>query len=68
MTRPSDTPQIKSELLTKLLPIAFVLTAALWLVVVVLTTFPAWTLAVYVALGIPAVQRLSRSGKNDQPS
>ena len=46
-------------LLTKLLPIALVATAALWLVVILITDFPAWTLAVYVALAIPAIQRFS---------
>jgi hypothetical protein len=54
--------------LTKLFPIAFVATAALWLVVILITDFPAWTLAVYVALGIPAILRFSRSDKNDQPN
>lgn len=60
--------QNKSDLLTKLVPIAFVATAALWLVVILITDFPAWTLAVYVALGIPAIRRFSRSDKNDQPN
>jgi type III secretory pathway component EscV len=59
--------QNKSDRLTKLFPIAFVATAALWLVVILITDFPAWTLAVYVALGIPAVKYFSRSDKNDQP-
>jgi hypothetical protein len=52
--------------LTKLVPIALVATAALWLVVILITDFPAWTLAVYVALAIPAIQRFSRSNKNAQ--
>jgi Flp pilus assembly protein TadB len=60
--------QNKSDLLTKLLPIAFVATAALWLVVILITDFPAWTLAVYVAVAIPVILRLSRSDKNDQPN
>jgi len=60
--------QSKSDLSTKLFPIAFVVTAALWLVVILITDFPAWTLAVYVALGIPAVRHFSRSDKNDQPN
>ncbi len=60
--------QNTSDLLTKLVPIAFVATAALWLVLILITDFPAWTLAVYVALGIPAIQRFSRSDKNDQPN
>jgi hypothetical protein len=58
--------QNKSDLLTKLVPIALVATAALWLVVILITDFPAWTLAVYVALAIPAIQRFSRSNKNAQ--
>jgi len=66
--RENNMTQSKSDLLTKLFPIAFVATAALWLVVILITDFPAWTLAVYVALGIPAIQRFSRSDKNDQPN
>ncbi len=66
--RGNNMTQNKSELLTKLFPIAFVATAALWLVVILITDFPAWTLAVYVALGIAAIQRFSRSDKNDQPN
>ncbi len=61
-----DPEQIR--LLTKLFPIAFVATAALWLVVILITDFPAWTLAVYVALAIPVIRRFSRSDKNDQPN
>jgi hypothetical protein len=68
MTLPTTTTQNKSALLTKLLPIAFVVTAALWLVVIVITDLPAWPLPVYVALGIPAIQRLSRSDKYNQPN
>jgi Flp pilus assembly protein TadB len=60
--------QNKSDLLTKLFPIAFVATAALWLVVILITDVPAWTLAVYVAVAIPVVVRFSRSDKNDQPN
>ncbi len=60
--------QNKSDLLTKLVPIAFVATAALWLVVILITDFPAWTLAVYVAVAIPVIQRFSRSDKNNQPN
>ncbi len=60
--------QNKSDLLTKLFPIAFVATAALWLVVILITDFPAWTLVVYVAVAIPVIQRLSRSAKKDQPN
>ncbi len=56
----------KSDLSTKLFPIAFVATAALWLVVILITDVPAWTLAVYVAVGIPVTQRFSRSDKNDK--
>ena len=56
----------KSDLLTKLIPIAFVATAALWLGVILITDFPAWTLAVYVALAIPAIKCFSPSDKNDQ--
>ena len=58
--------QNKFDLLTKLVPIALVATAALWLIVILITDFPAWTLAVYVALAIPAIQRFSRSDKNAQ--
>ena len=58
----------QSDLLTKLFPIAFVATGALWLVVILITDFPAWTLVVYVAVAIPVIQRLSRSDKNDQPN
>lgn len=68
MTLLTNKTENESDLLTKLLPIAFVATAALWLVVILITDFPAWTLAVYVALGIPAIQRLSRSDKNNQPN
>jgi hypothetical protein len=68
MTLLTNMTQNRSDLLTKVLPIAFVATAALWLVVLLITDFPAWTLAVYVALGIPAIQRFSRSDKNDQPN
>ena len=68
MTLLTNMTQNKSDLLTKLLPIAFVVTAALWLVVILISDFPAWTLPVYVALGIPAIQRLSRSDKNNQPN
>ena len=53
-------------MLTKLVPIALVATAALWLVVILITDFPAWTLAVYVALAIPAIRRFSPSDKNAQ--
>ena len=60
--------QNKSDLLTKLIPIALVTTAALWLVMILITDFPAWTLAVYVALAIPAIQRFSPSAKNVQPN
>ncbi len=60
--------QNKSGLSTKLFPIAFVATAALWLVVILITDFPAWTLVVYVALGIPWVLRFSLSDENDQPN
>ncbi len=66
--RGNNMTQNKSDLLTKLFPIAFVATAALWLVVILITDFPAWTLAVYVALAIPVIRRLSRSDKNDQPN
>lgn len=66
MTLPTTTAQNKSDLRNKLLPIAFVAIAALWLVVIVITDVPAWPLPVYVALGIPAIQRLSRSDKNNQ--
>jgi Flp pilus assembly protein TadB len=65
--RGNNMTQNKSDL-TKLIPIAFVATAALWLVVILITDFPAWTLAVYVAVGIPVVRRFSRSDKNDQPN
>jgi len=58
--------QNRSDRLTKMAPIAFLVTAALWLVVILVTDVPAWPLPVYVALGIPAIQRLSRSDKNDQ--
>ena len=68
MTRLTNMTQNRSDLLSKLLPIAFVATAALWLVVLLITDFPAWTLAVYVAVGIPVIQRFSRSDKNDQPN
>ena len=68
MTLLTNMTQNKSDLLTKLLPIAFVVTAALWLVVILISDFPAWTLPVYVALGIPAIRRLSRSDKNNQPN
>lgn len=68
MTLLTNMTQNRSALLTKLIPIVFVATAALWLVVILITEFPAWTLAVYVALGIPVVQRFSRSDKNDQPN
>ena len=60
--------QNRSDLLTKLVPIAFVVTAALWLVVILITDFPAWTLAVYVALAIPVIRRFSPSDTNDQPN
>ena len=60
--------QNKSDLLTKLVPIAFVATAALWLVVILITDVPAWTLVVYIAVAIPVIQRLSRSAKKDQPN
>ena len=66
MTLLTNTIQNKSDGLAKLVPIAFVVTAALWLVVILITDFPAWSLAVYVALGIPAVQRFSRSDKTEQ--
>jgi hypothetical protein len=33
-----------------------------------ITDVPAWTLAVCVALGIPVIQRFSRSDKNDKPN
>jgi hypothetical protein len=66
--RGNNMTQNKSGLSTKLFPIAFVATAALWLVVILITDFPAWTLAVYVALGIPAVLRFSLSGENGQPN
>ncbi len=66
--RGNNVTQNKSDLLTKLVPIAFVATAALWLVVIVVTDFPAWTLAVYVAVAIPVIRRFSRSDKNDQPN
>jgi hypothetical protein len=66
MTLP--TTQNKPDLRNKLIPIAFVATAALWLVVIVITDLPPWPLPVYVALGIPVIQRLSRSAKNDQLS
>jgi hypothetical protein len=53
----------------KMVPILFVVTAALWLVAILITEeVPAWTLAVYVAVGIPVVRRFSRSDKNDQPN
>lgn len=52
--------------MTRLVPIVLVSTAALWLVLILITDFPAWTLAVYVALLIPAIQRFSPSDKNDQ--
>lgn len=52
----------------KMVPILFVVTAALWLVVILITDFPAWTLVVYVALAIPVIRRFSRSDKNDQPN
>lgn len=68
MTLPTNMTQNKSDLLTKLIPIAFVATAALWLVVILITDLPAWPLPVYVALGIPAMQRFSRSDKNNQPN
>ena len=68
MTLPTTTTQNKSALLTKMLPIAFVVTAALWLVVLLMTDLPAWPLPVYVALGIPVVQRFSRSDKNNHPN
>lgn len=58
----------ESRSVTKLIPIALVSTAALWLVVILITDFPAWTLAVYVALLIPAIQRFSPSGQNDPPN
>jgi hypothetical protein len=64
--RENNMTQNESDLLTKLVPIALVATAALWLVVILITDFPAWTLAVYVALAIPAIQRFSRSNKNAQ--
>lgn len=60
--------QNKSDLFTKLIPIAFVAIAALWLVVILITDFPAWTLAAYVAVGIPVMQRFSRSAKNNDPN
>ena len=60
--------QNESGLSTKLFPIAFVATAALWLVVILITDFPAWTLVVYVGLGIPWVLRFSLSDENDQPN
>jgi amino acid transporter len=66
--RGNNMTQNTSDRLTKLFPIAFVATAAIWLVVILITDFPAWTLAVYVALGIPAVKYFSRSDKNDQPN
>jgi glycerol-3-phosphate acyltransferase PlsY len=66
--RGNNVIQNKSGLLTKLLPIAFVATAAAWLVVILITDFPAWTLAVYVAVAIPAMRRFSPSDKNDQPN
>ena len=66
--RGNNVTQNKSDLLTKLIPIALVTTAALWLVVILITDFPAWTLAVYVALAIPAIQRFSQSDKIGQPS
>jgi hypothetical protein len=65
MERGNNVTQNKSDSLTKLVPIAFVATAALWLVVIVVTDFPAWTLAVYVAVAIPVIRRFSRSDKND---
>ena len=68
MTLPTPTTQNKPDLRNKLIPIAFVATAALWLVVIVITDLPPWPLPVYVALGIPVIQRLSRSAKNDQQS
>ena len=64
--RGNNMTQNKSDLLTKLVPIALVATAALWLVVILITDFPAWTLAVYVALAIPAIRRFSPSDKNAQ--
>jgi Flp pilus assembly protein TadB len=67
-TRGNNVTQNKSDPLTKLFPIALVATAALWLVVILITDFPAWTLAVYVAMAIPAIQRFSLSDKNDQPN
>jgi type III secretory pathway component EscV len=66
--RRNNMTQNKSDLLTKLVPIAFVATAALWLVVILITDFPAWTLVVYVAVAIPVIRRFSRSDKNDQPN
>jgi Flp pilus assembly protein TadB len=60
--------QNKSDRWTKLFPIAFVATAVLWLVVILITDVPAWTLVVYIAVTIPVIQRLSRSAKNDQPN
>ncbi len=66
--RGNNMTQNKSDLLTKLFPIAFVATAALWLIVILITDFPAWTLVVYVAVAIPVIQRLSRSAKKDQPN
>lgn len=62
----NHTTPTKSDLLTKLVPIAFIATAALWLVLILITDFPAWTLAVYVAVGIPVTQRFSRS--HSQPN
>jgi len=67
-TKRENSDPERPDPLTKLFPIAFVATAALWLVVILITEFPAWTLAVYVAVGIPAVQRFSRSDKDDQPN
>ena len=66
--RGNNVTQNKSDLLTKLFPIAFVATAAAWLVVILITDFPAWTLAVYVAVAIPAMRRFSPSDTNDQPN
>jgi hypothetical protein len=66
--RGNSTAQNKSGLSAKLFPIAFVATAALWLVVILITDFPAWTLVVYVGLGIPWVLRFSLSDENDQPN
>ncbi len=66
--RGNNVTQKKSDLLTKLFRIALVATAALWLVVILITDVPAWTLVVYIAVAIPVIRRFSRSDKNDQPN